>query len=162
MLRHSSSFVLRRASSHHRAANTCATISPAVRLRASPACPVAQKTQPIAQPAWVLMQTVRRLIVEHQDGLDGQPVGQTEEPLDRLTDRSNAARRRFQRIDARLCGQPLAQRLRQVRHRSRIVRQLLVEPFPHLVGAKARLIPGCQQLDQFVLGEFEKRSRFGH
>ena len=46
--------------SQRAAASTCATISPAVRLRASPAWPVAQKTQPIAQPACVLMQTVLR------------------------------------------------------------------------------------------------------
>ena len=40
--------------------STCATISPAVRFRCRPILAVAQNVQPIAQPAWLLMQTVLR------------------------------------------------------------------------------------------------------
>ena len=39
---------------------TCSTISPRVRFRSTPFNPLAQKTHPIPQPTWVLMQTVRR------------------------------------------------------------------------------------------------------
>ena len=39
---------------------TCSTTSPVVRLRVKPNCPVAQKVQPMAQPAWVEMHTVAR------------------------------------------------------------------------------------------------------
>jgi hypothetical protein len=39
---------------------TCSTTSPAERLRVNPNCPVAQKVQPMAQPACVEMQTVAR------------------------------------------------------------------------------------------------------
>jgi hypothetical protein len=39
---------------------TWAVISPAVRLFFSPVCPVAQKPQPIAYPAWLEAQTVTR------------------------------------------------------------------------------------------------------
>ncbi len=38
----------------------CSMISPVVRFRLRPSIPLAQKTQPIAQPTCVLMQTVRR------------------------------------------------------------------------------------------------------
>jgi hypothetical protein len=38
----------------------CSTISPLVRLRSTPSRPLAQKTQPIAQPTCVLMQMLRR------------------------------------------------------------------------------------------------------
>jgi len=40
--------------------NTWATISPGSRWRKKPICQVAQKTQPIAQPACDEMQVVRR------------------------------------------------------------------------------------------------------
>ena len=50
--------------SHRAAANTCATISPRSQIAREPACPVAETTQPIAQPAWVLMHTVRRSLAE--------------------------------------------------------------------------------------------------
>ena len=43
-----------------RAATTCSTISPTVRCRPKPAWPVAQNPQPIAQPTWLLTQTVTR------------------------------------------------------------------------------------------------------
>ena len=42
------------------ATTTCSTISPVVRWRSKPAWPVAQKPQPIAQPAWLDTQTVAR------------------------------------------------------------------------------------------------------
>ena len=42
------------------ARNTCSIISPADRFRFRPNSPLAQKTQPIAQPTCVLMQTVTR------------------------------------------------------------------------------------------------------
>ncbi len=42
------------------ARTTCSTISPTVRWRVKPACPVAQKPQPMAQPAWLLTHTVAR------------------------------------------------------------------------------------------------------
>jgi hypothetical protein len=38
----------------------CSMISPVVRLRSTPSSPLAQKTHPIAQPTWLLMQIVRR------------------------------------------------------------------------------------------------------
>jgi len=41
-------------------ATICAVISPAVRLRVSPACPVAQNGQFIPHPAWEEMHTVVR------------------------------------------------------------------------------------------------------
>ena len=52
----------RRPSSRARrpARTTCSTISPAVRWRSKPAWPVAQKPQPIAQPAWLDTHTVER------------------------------------------------------------------------------------------------------
>ena len=40
--------------------STCERISPADSCRRKPCAPVAQKVQPIAQPACVEMQTVRR------------------------------------------------------------------------------------------------------
>ena len=43
-----------------RRCSTCSTISSAERFRSTPLSPLAQKTQPIPQPTWVLMQTVRR------------------------------------------------------------------------------------------------------
>jgi len=42
-----------------RAANHCATISRAARCRMSPICAVSQKVQPMAQPTWLLTQSVR-------------------------------------------------------------------------------------------------------
>ena len=42
------------------ARTTCSTISPVVRWRVNPAWPVAQKPHAIAQPAWLLTQTVAR------------------------------------------------------------------------------------------------------
>ena len=39
---------------------TCSTTSPTDRCRVNPNCPVAQKVQPMAHPAWVEMQTVAR------------------------------------------------------------------------------------------------------
>ena len=42
------------------ARTTCSTISPTVRWRVKPACPVAQNPHPIAQPAWLLTHTVAR------------------------------------------------------------------------------------------------------
>ena len=96
------------------------------------------------------------VIVKHEDGLDGQPVVQPEKPLDRLPIAGALLVDAFQRIDAHLCGQALAQRLREVRHRRRIVRQLLVEPLPHLVGAEARLIPASQQVDELIVAQIEE------
>ena len=105
------------------------------------------------------------VIVKHEDGLDGQPVVQPEKPLDRLPIARSLLVDALQRIDACLCGQALAQRLRQVRHLRRVGRQLLVEPLPHLVGAKARLIPTGQQLGQLGTSQVEERNgqgRRGH
>ena len=42
------------------ARTTCSTISPVLRWRSKPACPVAQNPQAIAQPAWLETQTVAR------------------------------------------------------------------------------------------------------
>ena len=39
---------------------TCSTISPVLRWRSNPACPVAQKLHPMAQPAWEDTHTVVR------------------------------------------------------------------------------------------------------
>ena len=51
----------RPSSAERRAARTtCSTISPALRWRSNPACPVAQKPHAIAQPAWLDTHTVSR------------------------------------------------------------------------------------------------------
>ena len=42
------------------ASATCSTISPTVRCRVKPACPVAQNPHPIAHPTWLLTHTVTR------------------------------------------------------------------------------------------------------
>jgi hypothetical protein len=44
------------------ARTTCSTISPTVRCRVKPACPVAQNPHPIAHPAWLLTHTVARSV----------------------------------------------------------------------------------------------------
>jgi hypothetical protein len=50
----------RRGRAARRARTTCSTISPTVRWRRNPACPVAQKEQAMAHPAWVETHTVVR------------------------------------------------------------------------------------------------------
>ncbi len=59
----------------------CSTISPAVRLRATPSRPLAQNTQPMAQPTCVLMQIVRRGPSQQQHALDLLAVGQAQQQL---------------------------------------------------------------------------------
>ena len=66
--------------------STCATTSSAGMFRSKPIWPVAQKTQPMAQPACVETQTVERgrrpgRGVLHEDGLDRGATGQGEERL---------------------------------------------------------------------------------
>ena len=96
------------------------------------------------------------LVVQHQHGLDGEAIGQPEQPLDRLAVARPLLVDQLQRIDPRLGGQALPQLFGQIGHPGRVSGQLLVEPRPDLVGAIARLSPGGQQLGQLILGEFEK------
>jgi len=53
-------WVTRRGAPSRWAATTCSTISPARSCRVNPPWPVAQNWHPIAHPAWVDTQTVRR------------------------------------------------------------------------------------------------------
>ena len=59
----------------------CSTISPAVRLRTTPSSPLAQNTQPIAQPTCELMQIVRRGPSRKQHTFDAMAVVQLEQQL---------------------------------------------------------------------------------
>ena len=118
------------------ARTTCSTISPVVRWRVKPACPVAQNPQPIAQPAWLETHTVARSGYSISTVSMRAPPSSSQRNLtvspasltDSVTGTSDA-------------GKASATRARsafgQVRHLLGR-REVRVEPGPHLVGAVAR------------------------
>ena len=130
--------------------STCSTISPASRLRAKPNWPVTQKTQPMAQPAWVETQIVLRPPSPggrvHLDGFDLLAVVQAQQQL------GGQAVDRLQAPDFLAADQlqAFAQGGWQVGHALRIEDAAAVDPVEELACAIGRLAPGHDELFQLV------------
>ncbi len=109
-------------------------ISPVVRLRTTPSRPLAQKTQPIAQPTCVLMQMVRRRSVcRSKTHSMRSSIGQVQQQFLRailgLLVNGHASG-----PNHKLGGQLLAQRLGQVRHFLERAGPFLEQPVADLRG----------------------------
>ena len=119
------------------ARTTCSTISPTVRCRVKPACPVAQKPQAIAQPAWLLTQTVARSEYSISTVSTRLPPSSSHRNLivspRSLTDSVTAVS-----DEGEFGVEPGSQRLGQVGDVGRIG-ELCVQPVPQLIEAVPRL-----------------------
>ena len=109
-----------------------------VRLRTTPSSPLAQKTQPIAQPTWVLMQIVRRVLVVAQAA---RTRSARRRPVPAAAFRcrrrpSDARRPGWSRSE--LLGQLVAKVLGQIGHLLERRGPLLEQPLPHLPRPIAR------------------------
>src|SRR6058998_3434736 len=113
--------------------STCATISPALKCRSKPICPVAQNVQPKAQPACVETQTVARGLLS--------PCGGYSISTDSISLPSASSSRILRVVvfgvqftahnhwpDSSLFRQLLAQCLGQVGHGREIGCELLIQP----------------------------------
>lgn len=124
----------------------CATISPVLRFFSKPSVPVAQNTQPIAQPAWVEMQTVARSGVDHQHRLNDGSVIEFKQGFAGHACVGVLDVYQFEATEPGFLGKPFAQGGGQVGCLCQIVNPVDIQLAVELAGPKGRLLPIVQQL----------------